>query len=178
MTTKIPQNVDKEDKLVGPLTLKQFLYMLGGAAFTFVTYQYAVQGYLYFTEFVLIGILIMGFASMLAFVQINGRPFTTFLANLGQFIISPKRKLWQKEDAMAEAPVKLTNTSPTARPATKSVNKSQLEKLANILDTGGKMNGEAEPTEHEIQILAKPTTPPRPNERDLGVEDVLSDTES
>ena len=47
MAVKIPQNIDKEDKLVGPLTLKQFLYVLGGAGVTFIAYQGYVQYFLF-----------------------------------------------------------------------------------------------------------------------------------
>ncbi|MBU2634752.1 MAG: PrgI family protein, partial [Nanoarchaeota archaeon] len=50
MRIKIPQGVTKEDKLVGPLTLKQFLYVLGGASVIFIAYQYYARAFLYFTE--------------------------------------------------------------------------------------------------------------------------------
>jgi len=178
MATKIPQNIDKEDKLVGPLTLKQFLYLLGGAALTFVVYQYYVIGYLFMTEFILIGLVIMTFAVMLAFVQINGRPFISFMSSLGLFILAPKRTLWGKDNKSDSATVKLSTPQNITAAPDKSVNKSQLEKLATILDTGGKMEMTEISATHEVNNLdaTKPANPPI-NERDLGVEDILSDTE-
>ncbi|MFA5270042.1 MAG: PrgI family protein [Patescibacteria group bacterium] len=178
MATKIPQNIDKEDKLVGPLTLKQFLYLLGGAALTFIAYQYYAIGYLFITEFVVIGLALMALAVMLAFVQINGRPFITFLASLGSFLTAPKQRFWHKNNHLDSMAVKLAKPTATTPTAAKSIDKSQLEKLATILDTGGKMEVAEISATHEINNLGttKPAAPPT-NERDLGVEDVLSDTE-
>ncbi|MBN2585058.1 PrgI family protein [Patescibacteria group bacterium] len=179
MTTKIPQNIDKEDKLVGPLTLKQFLYLLGGSAVTFLVYQYYVIGYLFFTEVVIISLVVMLFAAMLAFGKVNGRPFITFLANVGNFIVTPKHRLWHKENTAETTTTKLSRSAkPRSTTATKAVNKSQLEQLATILDTGGKMEAAELAATHEINnLIAKPATP-EIKEHDLGVEDVLSDTES
>lgn len=178
MATKIPQNIDKEDKLVGPLTLKQFLYLLGGAALTFIAYQYYAIGYLFMTEFIAIGLVLMALSTMLAFAQINGRPFITFLASLGSFLAAPKQRFWRKNNQLDSAVVKLAKPTTTAPATAKSVDKSQLEKLATILDTGGKMEVAEISATHEINNLetTKPAAKPA-NERDLGVEDVLSDTE-
>jgi len=179
MTTKIPQNIDKEDKLVGPLTLKQFLYLLGGSGLTFSIYQYYVSGYLFFTEFVAIGLFIMVFAIMLAFGQINGRPFITFLSSIGSFIVTPKLRLWRKENtAETVAEVKLANPNEPIKTNSKTINKSQLERLATILDTGGKIESAQLADTHEINNLTVAPPPLKIKEHDLGVEDVLSDTES
>lgn len=177
MTTKIPQNIDKEDRVVGPLTLKQFLYLLGGAATTFLAYQYYAIGYLFFTEFVLIGLVLMTFAVMLAFAKINGRPFITFLAAIGSFIVTPKRRLWNKDNPAEKLIVDLPPIAKTSQPTAKTINKSQLEQLANILDTGGKMETAELSNTHEINLNAQPATP-KIRDAELGVEDVLSDTES
>jgi hypothetical protein len=178
MAIKIPQNIDKEDKLVGPLTLKQFLYLLGGAVATFLTYQYYAIGYLFLTEFVIIGLILMTIASMLAFAKVNGRPFVTFLVSLVAFLIAPKQKFWNKDNQLDSATVKLAKPAAASTPTTKSADKSQLERLATILDTGGKMEIAELSATHEVNNLAaaKPLTPPT-SEQDLGVEDVLSDTE-
>jgi hypothetical protein len=177
MATKIPQNIDKEDKLVGPLTLKQFLYLLGGAALAFVTYQYYAMGYLYFTEFVIIALAPVTFAVLLAFAQINGRPFITFLSNVLNFLFMPKLRHWSKENHLEDRYVKVgrPKAAPAAAPA-KDVNKSQLERLARILDTGGKMEAEDFADTHEINNLNPAPSPI--DESALGVEDVLSDVES
>jgi hypothetical protein len=179
MATKIPQNIDKEDRLVGPLTLKQFLYVLGGLALAFVVYQYYVMGYLYFTEFVLIASLPVIAALLLAFGQVNGRPFITFLTNLLTYINTPKLRYWSKQNTINERNVKVGKSSGAPIPTVevKNISHGRLEQLAHILDTGGKMESADFADTHEIKNLSPSATPKSLDENDLGVEDILADTE-
>jgi len=181
MAIKIPQNIDKEDKLIGPLTLKQFLYILGGGGVTFIVYQYYLQGYLFFSEFLMIGIVIMLLALAFAFAKINGATFISFISHVFTYVFSSKRSTWGKDNQFFVPTMKIKKNyvSPTTNSKDSSVtNKSQLEKLAQILDTGGKMNLESSVAEHEITTL-NPSDDTTPNsvESKLGVEDILSDTE-
>jgi len=144
MPIKIPQNVDKEDKLVGPLTLKQFLYLLGGSAFIFVTYQYHIQGYLFFAEFIAISFVWAAMAVSLAFAKINGRPFVTFVATALTYATAPKRRLWHRDNILPPT-VRVGSrrrSEPSATSATKDTSQSRIEQLAHILDTGGRINTE------------------------------------
>ena len=178
MTVKIPQNVDIEDKLVGPLTLKQFLYLLGGAAAVFITYQYYVVGYLFFHEFIIISGICMLLALALAFFKVNGRPFLVFVNSLLSYAFSPKQRIWQKDNILREKKIKIS-TENISRPAVteETISKSELEKLANILDTGGKMNAEQTAVTHEVSLIqSNQAAPPEIVEKDLGVEDILEKT--
>ncbi len=178
MTTKIPQNVDIEDKLVGPLTLKQFLYLLGGAAAVFIAYQYYNLHYLLFHEFILISIVLVALALALAFVKINGRPFIVFVNTWLGYLLSPKQRLWQKSNNIAEKKIKIS-ASPSAIPAEEeAISKSELERLATILDTGGKMNAEQTATTHEVSTIQPgQVSTPEAAEKELGVEDILEKTD-
>ena len=139
---KIPQDVTREDRLIGPLTLKQFLYLLGGGLVIFLVYQYHLMGYLFFTEFVIIALVIAALALALAFVNINGLPFMVFIASALRFVLSPKKSVWHKDTSsvqpLRKTKVKKADTTPTAAPK----NTSNLETLARVLDTGGKINAE------------------------------------
>ncbi|OGB74280.1 hypothetical protein A2V68_00755 [candidate division Kazan bacterium RBG_13_50_9] len=179
MAIKIPQNIDKEDKLVGPLTLKQFLYLLGGAALAFIAYQYYTQGYLFFIEFLLIAFLLMGLAAALAFLQINGRPFIIFLGNTLLYFLSPKRMFWNRENLSTVGPLKLRDTAAPKKspPKTSEANQGQLEKLARILDTGGKMDTGETVDEHEINTLELKKIQPEATESNPAVEDILAETD-
>ena len=179
MTTKIPQNVDIEDKLVGPLTLKQFLYLFGGAAAVFITYQYYVIGYLFFHEFILISLVAVAATLALAFARINGRPFIVFLGNWFGYLLAPKQLLWKKDNTLAEKKIKIT-VAESAAPAAEeeAISKSELEKLANILDTGGKINAEQTATTHEVSTIQPgQASTPETTENELGVEDILEKTD-
>jgi len=104
MQYKVPQNIDMEDKIVGPFTMKQFVYLLVCGAIIYGWWNYLQTNYTNFSlEFAIVAIPIglLGFA--LALVKINDRPFEFFLLNVIRFIVSPKQRKWQ--DGFKEAPV-------------------------------------------------------------------------
>ena len=181
MGAKIPQNVTKEDKLVGPLTLKQFLYILGAGLLEFIAYQYYSLQYLYLVEFLIISFLLIGLALAFAFVQINGRPFAVFAASAFRFFTLNKQQIWAKQPA-AELPTIAVHDASLKHPkieASERVNgkefKSQIEKLAGILDTGGTINPEHYDAVTSIRSLEQ--TAAKPSEAGLDVEDILTDTD-
>lgn len=180
--TKIPQGVTKEDKLVGPLTLKQFLYTLAGASIIFIAYQYYALQYLYFLEFILISFVAGALAIALAFVKINGRVFSIFLGNLARFIFVPKKRSWYKEPEhilpklkIKSQDVKDTKSEVKERKSGEQF-KMQIEKLANILDAGGTMStNTGDAITNQITNIAESSL--SINEDRLGVEDILEATE-
>jgi hypothetical protein len=177
MAIKIPQNVDKEDKLIGPLTLKQFLYILGGCGVAFIVYQYYLQGYLFFYEFLLLGIIIMFLSLALAFVKINGFPFVTFISHVIGFLFADKKSLWGKDNQTSGGKIKLQPRKSTAnQPLKNTSNKSHLEELARVLDTGGKINVVTPLGDHAISNMPTNDFNPEKLESDLNIEDVLDDT--
>ena len=181
MSAKIPQNVLIEDKLVGPLTLKQFLYVLGGGSIIFIAYQYYVQFYLYFIEFLLISLFVTALTIALAFLKINGRVFGIFLLNTFKFMFSPKVRNWKKESRKHVKAIKIQASDIKSTKEELKERKSpgefktQIEKLATILDTGGRINeNDADAITTQIASIDVPTTEP---EQDMGVEDILKDVE-
>lgn len=97
MQFNVPQFIEIEDKIVGPLTLKQFLYLAAGGAICFLLYFVLKIGF-----FIAIAIIIMGFCAMLAFIKINGRSFPHFLMNFIGFALKPKIYVWKRKQ-MKEA---------------------------------------------------------------------------
>jgi len=181
MAVKIPQNVDIEDKLVGPLTLKQFLYVLGGAALIFVTWQYHLGGYLFFIEFILISLVILVLALTLAFIKINGRPFIIFLSNAFIYMFAPKQRFWSRHNHVSVKRLKIADTTPSStkpRPNEGEVTHGKLEKLARILDTGGKIDTDSEIDDHEINTIDQKKTDLQATEDNLEIEDVLAQTKT
>lgn len=181
MAVKIPQNIDKEDKLVGPLTLKQFLYILGAGSLIFITYQYYIEEYLYFTEFIIISILISALALFLAFLKINGRPSIIFLGNILSYIFTAKTRFWITDNKTSLTKLKITNSK--NKPQEKfgqnnTPDYGKVEKLARILDTGGKIDTEEIANEHAIDTLKETKDDLADTESVLGVEDILADVEN
>lgn len=92
MQFQIPQFIETEDKIVGPLTLRQFIY-LGVAGFVIVILYYAVQAWLFFILTALVG----GLTLSLAFLKINGRPFHVVALSAFSFYWNPQTYVWRPE---------------------------------------------------------------------------------
>jgi len=93
MRFRVPQFIEIEDKIFGPLTLRQFLYLAGGvgASTAFVVLLPLYIG-------VALSLVVMGFSGTLAFVEVNNRPFIYTVESFVKFIIQPKLYIWKKEE--------------------------------------------------------------------------------
>jgi hypothetical protein len=91
MRFEVPQFIEIEDKIIGPLTWKQFVYLAGGAGVIVVTFLA-----LPFFLFVIIGLPIGILAGFLAFHKVNNRPFATFLESVVDYSLGNKLYLWRK----------------------------------------------------------------------------------
>ncbi|MDO8504601.1 MAG: PrgI family protein [Candidatus Liptonbacteria bacterium] len=92
MQFQVPQFIETEDKIIGPLTLRQFLYIAAGGGVTFAAY-FVTQ----LLVFVVITVLAMGLATALAFVKINGQPLTRVMLSAINFYWHPQIYVWQPE---------------------------------------------------------------------------------
>jgi len=89
----VPQFINIEDKVIGPLTLKQFLWCLAGIIVLFVLWI-SLPLFLFIPS----AIPVIALFSALAFYKINGRPFIYFILSGLNFLIKPKLYLFQKSD--------------------------------------------------------------------------------
>jgi hypothetical protein len=92
MQFQTPQFIEVEDKIFGPLTFKQFLYLVGGGGVSFVAYQT-----LPFFFALLVIVPIMSLAFSLSFVKINERPFINILEAAFNYGVKGKLYIWKKE---------------------------------------------------------------------------------
>jgi hypothetical protein len=98
MQFQVPQFIEVEDKIFGSLTLKQFIYLAGGAGLSFGIYR--VLG-----SFILAAIpaiLIMGFSALLAFYKINNKPFIYTVEAAFKYYFASKLYIWKKENRAVE----------------------------------------------------------------------------
>lgn len=87
----VPQFIDVEDKIFGPITTRQFLILLGSGLLIFVVYKLAD-----FALFITMLIIIGGLAIIFAFVKVNGQTFHYFLLNILQTTRKPSLRIWRK----------------------------------------------------------------------------------
>ncbi|MBU1137331.1 PrgI family protein [Patescibacteria group bacterium] len=92
MQFKVPQFIELEDKIVGPLTIKQFLFLAGGGALLFVLWLVLALG-----AFIVVAIPIGGIAMALAFYRPNGQPFIFLVISFFNYLFKPKLYLWRKK---------------------------------------------------------------------------------
>jgi hypothetical protein len=108
MQYQVPQFIEIEDKIFGPLTLKQFLYLAGGAGICLIFFTLLP---LFLT--VILGIPVMGLALALAFYEINGRPFVVALEHAFYYFFGSKLYLWQPRQPKASEAKDIAPTPPT-----------------------------------------------------------------
>jgi hypothetical protein len=98
MRFQIPQFIDVEDKIFGPFTLKQFIYLAGGAAVAVVA---VVFWGLFFGLLVSSPIVVLALA--LAFYKINNRPFVHTMESAFKYVIKDKLYIWHKKEPDEES---------------------------------------------------------------------------
>ncbi len=92
MQFQVPQFIETEDKIIGPLTLKQFFYLAGAGGLSFVLF-FILKLWLWF----IISLPLVGIAAAFALVRVNGQPLTTVAQAAFSYFLKPKLRLWQQE---------------------------------------------------------------------------------
>ena len=93
MKFQVPQFIEIEDKIFGPLTLKQFIYLAGGGGLSYIIYALLP---LYIAAVPII--LVVGLSLALAFYKINNKPFIIMLEAALRYAASAKLYIWRKEN--------------------------------------------------------------------------------
>jgi len=105
MQYRVPQFIEEESKIAGPLTLKQAIIigLSGGVIFI----MYFSFGETNMFLFLVLSGIIAGAAVAMAFLKIDGRPFTKMMTYFMNFTIMPKLYLWKRKETPVFLQVKL-----------------------------------------------------------------------
>lgn len=147
MQFTVPQFIDVEDKIFGPITVRQFVIELVTALLIALCYRLFD-----FSLFIVLGLFLFSVGTIFAFVRINGAPFHFFVLNLIETLKKPRLRIWYKDDTL-KIGIEF-DTPPTLAPVVKSnrqYSKSRLNELSLIVDTQGSYQGE-ESDEVVIQL--------------------------
>lgn len=132
----VPQFIDKEDRIIGPITVRQFLICLVAAGLIFVEYKLLATA-----PFVLALLITGGVAGTFGFLRVNGQPFHQFFVNFLQTQMRPKLRVWNKNiplSAMKQEVEKVVGlTSVEAQKRKPPPTTSRLRDLALTVNTGG-----------------------------------------
>jgi len=92
MRFQVPQFIGIEDKVFGPFTVKQFVYIVGGAGLCYIIFKFLPL----FLAIIIIA-PVAGISLALAFVKINNKPFIFIVEAALKYYIGSKLYLWKKE---------------------------------------------------------------------------------
>lgn len=130
---KVPQNVETEDKILGPLSVKQFIYVIIALMWAFLMWRIFAS---YIILVLIFAFPVTGFFLLLGFGQREGVPFEDYVVAFIRFLMVPRKRMWIKDDSKEvivqdqEKPIDYASLN-------KNVSAGQLKKLANIIDTRG-----------------------------------------
>lgn len=146
----VPQFIDVEDKIIGPITVRQFVLLLAGVLVLFLLWQFTSLVVLIFA-----GIIDMGIFGVLAFAKINGRPIHYFLLNFIQTMMRPRVRIWNREAYISQIREVKSGVKEKPKPIIRKepLTGSRLSDLSLIVNTGGVYSGDEQ--------LPAQTTPPK-----------------
>lgn len=135
MQFTVPQFIDVEDKIIGPITSQQFIIILVYGVFCGISYKIFD-----FTLFLIVALFLFAFFGTLAFARINDRPFHYFILNLIQTFKKPRLRVWNKTWTYSADGI-VENAMPKIEEHVviqkMNVSNSRLTELSLLVDTGG-----------------------------------------
>ncbi len=138
MQFQVPQFLDVEDKIIGPFTIKQFLYITGGVGMGYLSFR--------LIPVTIIGLIpAFGFVALggaLAFYKYNNKPFVFLIESAFNYIKSERLYIWkrQKKEQTTEITLDLSNFKTTKHAGSMPMMNtgSKLNDLTWSIDVEGK----------------------------------------
>jgi hypothetical protein len=138
MRYKIPQDVQREDTIVGPVTFMQLAISLIGGGLTYVAYLFfASQGF-GIAVWAPVVVVMAGITLTVAFVKIFDMKFYVFFFYMLEYIFKPKKRVWFKEkdefffSVFNKTPELESEQMRKVEP--KKTNRQELEEISKKLD--------------------------------------------
>ncbi|OGI95516.1 hypothetical protein A2917_03100 [Candidatus Nomurabacteria bacterium RIFCSPLOWO2_01_FULL_42_17] len=131
MQFKVPQFLDIEDKIFGPFTFKEFVYLVGGAGLCFIIYK--LLGLVWGAIPIL---AVAGLSIALARYRPNNKPFINMIEAGFNYLTQSKLYIWKKsrEKKSQKEPEKETNEKNIMNRETVRLGGNKLRDLAWSLD--------------------------------------------
>lgn len=132
---KVPQNVEADDKLLGPFSFKQFIFLLVGLMLAYISFAL-------WSIYFILGIIPAPFSAFLIFLAVYQRkdqPMETFLIAKVRFMFKPRTRLWDKDGIIERVHINVPKKLVVEYSDGRSVEeiRSSLKSLAQVMDTRG-----------------------------------------
>lgn len=129
MQFKVPQFLDIEDKIFGPFTFSQFVYLAGGAGLCFILYK--LLGFLLGAIPIL---AVAGFALALTFYRPNNKPLVNMIESAMKYAMQDKLYIWKRRKFKKNADNANKEKTETLSQNNVKLTGSKLQDLAWSLD--------------------------------------------
>ena len=156
---KVPQDVEADDKLLGPFNFRQFIYLLVSAALIALSWALIQLS----EVFVFVAILLMVptiFLLVLALPLRKDQPMETYIAALISFYTKPRKRLWNP--GQRESTITITAPKIVEKKLTRNFSEEEADRrlsfLANVVDSEGySLKGGATPSNSSVrgEVLAE-----------------------
>ncbi|MBR3131977.1 PrgI family protein [Candidatus Saccharibacteria bacterium] len=174
---KVPQDVEADDKLLGPFSFRQFVYLLiaGGCV------ALAVGLFQIFPLLAIIPLPVILLMLALALPIKKDQPMETYLAALVSYYLKPRTRFWtpgQPNSTIRITAPKIVEETRT-RDITGEEATHRLSFLANIVDTGGYAikGASTNPMREDLLAEANATADMFETEKFEGLEDTIQKDE-
>lgn len=125
----VPQFIEIEDKIFGPFTFKQFLYLAGGAGISFLIYNFISQISTFLAVLLILPVVALSLA--LAFYKVNEKPFINVVEAFFNYFFHDKLYIWKKQ---ARQPEQKSNEEKVEVSYVPKLSDSKLKDLSWSLD--------------------------------------------
>ncbi|MFH1632029.1 MAG: PrgI family protein [bacterium] len=132
----VPQFLDVETKIIGPITGRQFSILLGVLLVEFIIYRV----FLSLVAILGLGLPVLFIGLIFSFAKINGQPFHYIMLNMIQTFRRPGMRVWDKRitDAEIKAQMKKEEAPPVILiPRKAPLERSRLAEMTLVVNTGG-----------------------------------------
>ncbi|MFZ3032017.1 MAG: PrgI family protein [Candidatus Moraniibacteriota bacterium] len=130
MMFSVPQFIDVEDKIAGPLTWKQLGWMIGMGAFVMTIF-----GIFDTSLSVVLSIPVVLLFCALAFYRPNGISMISFLGSALLFLFRPKVSVWERPTMILPTVKKPVIQNTEVHPTEKHLTREKLAELARMIDS-------------------------------------------
>ena len=134
-TYKVPQDVEAEDRLLGPFTFRQFVYLLIAA----IAGALAAALFQIFPLLAILPLPVIIFFLILALPLKKDQPMETYLAAIVSFYIKPNKRFWRP--GQGETTIQITAPKIVEKSRTRDISEEEashrLSFLSNLVDSEG-----------------------------------------
>ena len=141
MQFKIPQEINVEDKVVGPFTLKSFGFIFAFCTVVAVLVVVLRSSGLSLFGSIFLGAIIASPVLAVGFFPYNGKPAYTYSGHFVAFMFKPRKRVWKKDVKQVRMEPEKEETQEVVQgpPQKASLQEAEgeIEKLSLMVDTGG-----------------------------------------